>query len=158
MLSEGLQVLAFAAAPILELRFAIPYGISVLKLGQVETFIWAVAGNFLPIYFILKYMDFFVKFLFRHIPWLHKHMEKYFQKIHHAHSEKFNKVGYAALAAFVAIPFPGTGAWTGALIAYLFAFPLIPSLVAIFIGILGAGIIMTSFWDTALFIYNAILY
>lgn len=157
LLRKGLQVFFVAALPVLELRGAIPYGISVLHLGQIPTLIFAILGNFFPCYFILKLFDPFTKFLFQHLPWLHNHIQKYFQKIHHKHSEKFNRLGYIALATFVAIPLPGTGAWTGALIAYLLAFPLIPTLISLFVGILGAAAIVTVSWDTIAFFYTMIM-
>ena len=151
------QVFLFAAAPIGELRAAIPYGISILHLGKMETFIISIIGNFLPMYFIIILLTPITNFLLHHVPWLHKHVEKYYQKIHKRHSEKFNKLGYIALATFVAIPVPGTGAWTGALIAWLLALPLIPSLISLFFGILGSGIIVTFFWSTFLVIYRSII-
>merc|ERR1711871_1843589 len=51
---------------------------------------------------------------------------------------------WAALAAFVGIPLPGTGAWTGALAAFILGVPLMSSLSAIFAGVLSAGAIMSA--------------
>ena len=51
---------------------------------------------------------------------------------------------WAALALFVGIPLPGTGAWTGALAAFVLGMPLLTSLTAIFAGVVSAGIIMSA--------------
>jgi uncharacterized membrane protein len=55
--------------------------------------------------------------------------------------ERYEEIG---LMAFVAIPLPGTGAWTGALIAFLFGLDFKKSLLVIAIGVLIAGVIVTS--------------
>ncbi len=133
--------------PVIELRGAIPYGIFVLDLNPITALIFSIIGNFAPMYFILRFLDPAVTWIFGKSPFLRTHIEKYFNKLHHRHSEKFNETGYAALAAFVAIPIPGTGAWTGALLAYLFNLPKKPSLIALFIGIIGAGLFMAFFSD-----------
>ena len=57
-------------------------------------------------------------------------------------SEKMTFAAFAALMLFVAIPFPGTGAWTGGLVAALFGLPRIHSFVSIFLGVLICGAIM----------------
>jgi uncharacterized membrane protein len=58
-------------------------------------------------------------------------------------SEQIEKYGYLGLFLFVAIPIPGTGAWTGSLLAVLFGMKPKKSLLFIFFGVLTAGIIMS---------------
>lgn len=142
---KGLQVFLLAMLPVIELRGAIPYGLFILKLDPITTSLFAIAGNVAPIYFIMRFLDPFVPWLFRKSEWCKKHIEKYFQRLHHKHSKKFNDVGYAALATFVAIPLPGTGGWTGAVLAYLFNLPKLQSFIAILLGIIGAAVIMVYF-------------
>ena len=52
------------------------------------------------------------------------------------------KGAFLGLLLFVLIPFPGTGAWTGSLVASLFGFPKLKSFLAITLGVLGCGLIM----------------
>ena len=59
------------------------------------------------------------------------------------HSDQIKKYGYWGLFLFVAIPLPGTGAWTGSLLAVLFGLNRKKSLLYIFLGVLTAGLIMT---------------
>ena len=51
---------------------------------------------------------------------------------------------WASLAAFVGIPLPGTGAWTGAMGAFLLGMPTAVALSSIFTGVVAAGVIMTA--------------
>ena len=59
-------------------------------------------------------------------------------------SEQIEKYGYLGLLLFVAIPLPGTGAWTGSLIAVLFGMKTSKSLLYIFFGVIIAGLIMSA--------------
>jgi len=60
------------------------------------------------------------------------------------HSEKVRKYGLIGLVIFVAIPLPGTGAWTGSLVAYLLGFPRAKSVVLIELGVVIASLIVYS--------------
>jgi len=137
------QIINFLIAmiPILELRGSIIIAGGILKLPLIQTYITAVLGNMLPIPFILI----FIKKIFalmkqnkylRGFPdWCEKHAMK--------HSEQIEKYGYFGLYLFVAIPLPGTGAWTGSLIATLMNLKTGKSLLAIFLGVLTAGVIIS---------------
>lgn len=147
-LSDGLIVFFLSMLPITELRGSIPYGIGILKMTTLTVFIWAVAGNIFPVFFIIKFLDPAVKFLFKLSLFLEKHIKKYFEKLHTKHSAKFNELGAIFLALFVAVPLPGTGAWTGALLAYLLNIPFWLAFGSISLGVLGAGVIVTFFSET----------
>lgn len=67
----------------------------------------------------------------------------FYSKVQKEHSEKFYKWGSVALVAIVGIPIPGTGSWTGSILAFLFNIPFWKALGLIFIGILIAGAIVT---------------
>ena len=100
--------------PIIELRGAIPLGAG-LGLHWLECFILSVVGNLLPIPFILLFMRWIlrmmkkVKGLCKIALWLEEKAEKSRGKI--------EKYAFWGLVLFVAIPLPGTGAWTGSLVA-----------------------------------------
>ncbi|MEG1651299.1 MAG: small multi-drug export protein [Oscillospiraceae bacterium] len=140
LLKEYIWVFFISMLPIIELRGAIPVGIG-MDLPMLPTFIVAVVGNALPVPIII----FFAK---RVLEWLSKFAKigPFFQKIIDKATEKsksFGKYELLALFAFVAIPLPGTGAWTGSLIAAILQLDWRKALVAIFFGIIGAGIIMS---------------
>lgn len=141
-LTDAIVVFFLSIAPIIENRFAIVYAVNILHMNLAPAFFISLAGTTLAILLILKYLDPVIKITFRHSPFLEKHIQKYFNKMHAKHSERFNEIGAIFLAIFVAIPIPGTGAWSGALLAYLFNIPYKIALGSVFLGTVGAGIIM----------------
>ena len=135
-------VLIISMLPIIELRGAIPVAFA-LGLPMFTSFAVSIIGNLLPIPFILllirKVCEWMkkVKFLQKIPLYLEKKVEK--------NKEKITKYGKWGLYIFVAIPLPGTGAWTGALIASFLSFKFKDSMIAITAGVLTAGLIMAIF-------------
>jgi len=103
----------------------------------------AVVGNIIPIPFILLFFNHVERFLRRYRFWV-KIMDWLFSKTRKRANKKIHRYEHIGLLLFVAIPLPFTGAWTGALIAYLFDLDFYKSLATIFIGILVASVITTS--------------
>lgn len=138
-LPKELIVFIVSMIPILELRGSI-LAAGFLKMEFLSTFIIAVIGNFLPIPFILMFID---KIFF----WLKKtSFKNIVEKLENralSKSDQIKKYGKWGLFLFVAIPLPGTGAWTGSLIASLLRMKLKDSLPWIFLGIVTAGLIMS---------------
>ena len=139
---EELCVFFCSMLPIIELRGAIPLG-ATLGLPWWQTFLIAVVGNMLPVPIILL----FVKSV---LTWMGKCRIKFFNKIANKMFEKaeknrakIEKYAFWGLTLFVAIPLPATGAWTGTLVAALFDMKFWKSLLAAFIGVLIAGVVMT---------------
>jgi len=128
--------------PITELRGAIPLGF-LIGLPAEVTFIYALVGNFLPVFLILWALGPISKFLSRHIAFFKKFFDKLYERTHDKHLDSIEKYGPIFLIIFVAIPLPGSGAWTGSLIAFLFGIKYWKALLYIFIGLLGSGTIMT---------------
>lgn len=127
--------------PIIELRGGLPYGIG-FGLSYPLALAAAVLGNMLPVPFIIIY----IKKIFR---WLRRHfarMDAFVTKLEnkaHLKGEKVERYGPAMLLLFVGIPLPGTGAWTGSLVAALLDMPLKKSVPYIFLGVLLAAAIIT---------------
>jgi uncharacterized membrane protein len=140
-LSNRFIVGLISMVPIFELRGAIPIGILGYHMPWWEVFAVSVIGNILPIFLILLLMDPVRKLLAgipaydRFFEWLFAHTRKKSGAI-----EKYEALG---LILFVAIPLPGTGAWSGALAAYIFGLPYWKSLFCCFLGVIGAGIVVT---------------
>lgn len=136
---KELIVFLVSMIPILELRGSI-LAAGFLKMNFLSTFICAVIGNMLPIPFILLFIDKIFTALkktrFRGT------VEKLEARAM-ARSGQIEKYGRWGLLLFVGIPLPGTGAWTGALIASLLRMKKRDSLLFIFLGVLLAGLIMS---------------
>ena len=103
-----------------------------------SAYLAAVIGNMLPVPFIIVYIRQIFKWMRRRIPRLNRMVDKLEQKAH-LKGQKVTKYKYLGLAIFVAIPLPGTGAWTGALAAAFLDMPLRRALPSIFAGVLIAG-------------------
>lgn len=137
------EVIAFFVSmlPILELRG----GLIVAKLMEVDfykAFIICFIGNMLPIPFILLFIRKIFNLLKRS-----KKIAKVIDKIEERSvrkAEKVKKYRLWGLFVLVAIPLPGTGAWTGALVADLFDIRIKHSFPAICAGVLTAGVIMSA--------------
>lgn len=139
-LGRELCVFICSMIPIIELRGAIPLGAG-MGMGLVETYLLSIIGNMIPVPFILllirAVLDFMkkVKGLKKIALWVEAKADK--------HKGKIEKYAYVGLFLFVAIPIPGTGAWTGSLIAALMRMKFWKSLLWVALGVLTAGVIMS---------------
>ena len=153
-LPRELYVFIISLLPLIELRGAIPVG-AAIGLEWYLNLPLAVVGNLLPVPFILlfitKIFDWMAKFkIFRPIiEWLRKKADKHSTKVlgddnaKAADTRRMSPGIFIGLMTFVALPIPGTGAWSGALVASLFNLPKKQSMLAITIGVLICGVIMT---------------
>jgi len=137
---DELWVVLTAALPVAELRAAIPLAHS-LGMSAAKAFWLSVVGNILPIPFVLAALWHYDRQL-RQLPILGKILD---WSMRRAMKQQRNveRYGAVALALFVAIPLPSTGAWTGAIAAFLFGIGSRYALPAIAAGVLLAGLIVT---------------
>lgn len=138
-LQHFFYVFLLSMVPVIELRGAIPVG-AALDLPWYENYLAAVCGNLLPVPFILLFIRHIFTWLERHryVPWLVNIINEKVRK----HRNKVLRYARWGLLIFVAIPLPGTGAWTGALIAAFLGMRLRSALLAISGGVVIAGGIM----------------
>ena len=128
--------------PVIELRGGLPYGIG-FGLDYPLALTAALLGNMVPVPFILVYIS-------RIFLWLrgrHKKLDDFITKLEvkaHLKSETVEKYGPLGLLLFVAIPLPGTGAWTGALVAALMNMKVKHALPCVFLGVCIAAAIITA--------------
>lgn len=153
-LPRELYVFVISMLPIIELRGSIPVG-AALGLPFYLNYLLSVVGNILPVPFILLFIPKFLDFLERFkifkpmVSWLKKRADKNKSRVLVDGEEvdggkvQMSKRVFFALTLFVAIPLPGTGAWTGSLVASLFRLPKRYSLLAALIGVMLSGIVMT---------------
>ena len=140
ILGRDLCVFICSMIPIIELRGAIPLGAG-FGMGVIETYLLSIVGNIIPVPFILLLirvvLDFMkkIKGLSKIALWVEAKADK--------HKGKIEKFAYVGLFLFVAIPIPGTGAWTGSLIAALMKMKFWKAFLFIVLGVLTAGVIMS---------------
>ncbi len=138
-----LIVLIISMLPISELRGAIPIAVGVYEMSMLNAFCWAVLGNIIPIIFILWFLEKVSIFLSGKSYFFNRFFVWLFEKTRKRHSKKFQKFKELALILLVAIPLPFTGAWTGALAAFVFGVPIKKAFLLIILGVLIAGVIVS---------------
>lgn len=147
ILLKYLLVFFVSMVPLIELRGAVPIGLSPLlgdALPLLPLYIVCIIGNMLPVpiifFFARKVLIWGTdkKFIGKFFKFCLEKGEKGGQKL----QEKAGRGLYFALFLFVGIPLPGTGAWTGTLAASFLNMDFKKSIVAIISGVILAGIIM----------------
>lgn len=128
----------------IELRGGIPLGIAFYQISPWKTFLLACAGNLLPVIPLLLLLNPVSGWVAGKSKVVASFLDWLFKKTRKRHSEKIKRYGSIGLFLFVAIPAPGTGAWTGALLAFLFNIRFRYAFPAILAGVLFAGIIITA--------------
>ena len=140
LIEKLLTVFGTSMLPVAELRASIPLG-AVLELPWYVNYIVSVIGNFIPVPFILLFIRKILQLMHR-VKGLSK-IAIWLEDKAHRCSDKVLKYASFGLLLFVAIPLPGTGAWTGALAASVLDLRMKYALPSIFCGVLIAGFIMS---------------
>lgn len=147
MLKKYLLVFLVSMVPLIELRGAVPIGLSSLwgdPLSILPLYITCIIGNMLPVPIIFFFARKVLiwgkdkKFIGKFFTFCLEKGEKGGKKL----QEKAGRGLYFALFLFVGIPLPGTGAWTGTLAASFLDMDFKKSVIAIIAGVVLAGIIM----------------
>ncbi len=137
--------------PVLELRGGIPFGVT-LGLTHFQALLASVIGNLIPLPFIVVYIRRVFKWMRTTFPVFGNVIDK-LEKKAHLKGKNVTKYKYLGLMIFVAIPLPGTGGWTGALVAAFLDMPLRKAMPSIILGVLIAGFLVTgiTFGFTSIF-------
>lgn len=138
---KALTTFCISMVPLIELRLGLPYGLA-SGLNYPVALMAAVLGNMLPVPFIVFFIEAIFKWMRTKIPKLDGLVTKMEKKADNK-KETVEKYGYIGLILLVAIPLPGTGAWTGSLVAALMRLEKKKSIPCVFIGILIAALIIT---------------
>jgi uncharacterized membrane protein len=139
--SPSLVIFIISTLPVVELRGAIPVAINILDYPWLGAYFLAIAGNMLPVPFILQLLSWFTEKVRQYswgaafVEWLFARTQKRSGIIF-----KYRSIG---LVMFVAVPLPLTGAWTGAIAAVLLGMGFHAALFSILTGVLIAGVIVT---------------
>lgn len=139
-LNKDVTVFIISMIPILELRGGM-IAARVLSIPYVRALILCIIGNIIPIPFILLFINKIFEWL-KKFKFTRKIVEK-LEKRAMGKSDTIQKYEFLGILLFVGIPLPGTGAWTGSLIAALLRVKLKKAVPAVFLGILLAAAIMS---------------
>ncbi len=139
-----LLTVLISMVPVAELRVGLPAGVA-MGLPIPAALLAGVIGNMLPVPFVILFIRKIFKWIRTHIPKLGSFVDRIearaYQKMQ---SRKLVRAQVWGLLLFVAIPLPGTGAWTGSLIAALMDLRLKNAVPVIFCGVVIAGLIITA--------------
>ncbi len=141
-LANFLEVFLIAAAPISELRGAIPVAILDLDISWHIAFLVAFAGNLLPVPFLLLFLGPVSRLLSKVkvfeiiINWIFR--------LSRRRGGIVERYGLIGLVLFVAIPLPVTGAWTGSIVAFLLGLSFRRAFPCIVLGVFIAGVVVTT--------------
>ncbi|MBU4308368.1 MAG: small multi-drug export protein [Nanoarchaeota archaeon] len=142
-----LYAIALTFLPITELRIGLPVAISYAIEENIPIFLvfcLIVLLNIILIFFVFWFLD-NLHFVFLKFKFYRKSFEiflKRFQKKVDKFEKRHETLGFVALTLFVAVPLPGTGAWTGCLLAWLLGLDKKKSIFSIAVGVLIAGILI----------------
>lgn len=138
-ISDGWKIFFLSMIPISELRLAIPLGIA-WGIAPWQCFLWAIAGNFLPIIPLLLLIP-GIYHLLQKIRFLESFFNRFIEKTRRK-GHQVEKYGALGLALFVAVPLPGTGVWSGCLLAFLLGIKFPYAIAAITVGEILAGLVI----------------
>ncbi|MBQ4425620.1 MAG: small multi-drug export protein [Lachnospiraceae bacterium] len=139
---NGLIVGIVSMVPVIELRGGL-IAAALLGMPLWEGVVCCLIGNMIPVPFILLFITPFFNWL-KTTKLLHKFAEKMEARAE-SKKDRVEKYEFWGLVLFVGIPLPGTGAWTGGMIASMLNIPLKKAVPAIFLGLLLATVIMCIF-------------
>lgn len=135
------STIAMAMIPVIELRGAIPFGVAA-GLTVTQAMIFSIIGNLIPIPFILLFLRKVFQLMRKMSPRLKSIVEKLEAKAK-SKQEIIDKYEWIGLVLLVAIPLPGTGGWTGALVATVLDMRIKRAFPAIVIGVIIAGVLVS---------------
>ena len=129
--------------PVSQLQGGIPAGKAMGACRYGRATLIAIIFNMLPVPFILWFLGPLSRWLSRHSRTMDRFFEWLFARTRRKHSRSFERWKEIALMVFVGIPLPMTGAWSGAVAAFVFDVPFWSSLLFIFLGVLIAAVIVS---------------
>jgi uncharacterized membrane protein len=138
MSGEFTLTMLVSMVPVVELRGGIPFGVAA-GLPVWEAWLAALIGNLIPVPFIIVYIRRIFQWMRRRSPRLDRLVDRLERKAEKKMATAL-KYEYLGLFILVAIPLPGTGAWTGSLVAGLLDMPLRRAVPSILAGVMAAGL------------------
>lgn len=143
MFVETIHVLIVSMLPVVELRGAIPFAMTVYDFSAWTAFLVAVVGNIIPALILVPFIGRVGNFLSEKSDLWQRVFSNFLTKTRDNHEKKFEILKEFALVVLVAVPLPFTGVWTGSLVAYIFGIPFRKAIPLMFVGVVIAGAIVT---------------
>lgn len=133
------EVMVFSIIPVVELRWAIPYGIAKLGLHPVVALASAVIASWAVIVPMFLIMDlFYATLLSRFAP-----IRKVVEEIRTGGRRYVERWGVLGVGIYVSLPLPGPGIYSGAVLAWLFGLPRRQAIIALALGVLVSAVLVT---------------
>lgn len=142
-MTDELITFLVAALPLSELRGAIPLAILKFNFSPSKALLISFLGNILPVLPLLIGLEKTSNYLSHKFYWFNRFFGWLFTHTREKHEDHFHYWGDLALFIFVAIPLPLTGAYSGAVAAFIFGVPKKHAFWSIVLGVLTAGLIVT---------------
>lgn len=149
----ALAVAMLALSPVGEVRLAIPVGILAYGMGWAEAFTWALLGNLI----VVPLSTWFYPALeekARRVAWIGRMLDRIYHRTRTKNAERVARGREFAVFGFIATPLPGTGAWSGVLVAHVFGIPLRQTWRYYYSGIVVACLITTAAVEAGLWGFN----
>ena len=150
---DWIHVIVISMLPIIELRGALPYGVLILKMPILKAMGFSVIGNLIPAPFIIYLAKFIIDKMLESKNEKLVKIATYLRDRSMKRSENIEKYTFWGLVIFVGIPLPGTGAWTGSLIASLLQLDQKKSMLAVLLGVIMAGCIVSLLIKTGIMLF-----
>ncbi len=129
--------------PVTEMQFGIVYGLTVLDMAPWLACLAGTLGSLAIALFWIRALVPLTNWARAHSPLINRLLTAIFTRTRHKFSDGISELGHFALFSYIAIPTPGSGAWTGALIAYLFDIPTQTAAKLLGAGLLCTGLLVT---------------
>lgn len=143
MLIKILTVFFGSMLPVIESTGMIPYALAVLKMPPMLAFIVALSGNCFMVLILLHFLEPVTNFLRKHSPLADRLLGRLFERTQQKHSKAIAELGHFMLFLYLALPTPGSGAWTGSLIAHVFGLNKKTAFLLISAGVLCGATLLT---------------
>lgn len=155
ILPDPLLIFLMGMLPITELQGAIIFGVTVLKMNPWIAFAAGTSGCITMSIFLLFFLESITKLLMKHSKWMRRLFEWLFHRTRIKYSAKLSELGHIALFSYIVLPSPGSGAWTGSLISYVFGIPRKKAALILSSGLVLTGLIVMFGTEGVLFLVEA---
>lgn len=136
-------VFLLSMLPVTELRASLPLALTTFGMAPFEGWLYSVLGNAVPLIIMFLLFEPLYAWAQKRIPKLGEWVERFVESRKKKHKKRYEEIGLAILILLVAIPLPGTGVWTGSLLAVVFKMNRTRAAIAILAGLLiASGIVL----------------
>lgn len=154
-LPDPLVVFLMGMLPVTELQGAIIFGVTVLDMNPWIAFVSGTAGCITMAMLLLLFLERVTLFLRRHSKLFDRLFSWLFHRTQVKYSPRISEIGHIALFTYIAIPTPGSGGWTGSLIAYVFGIPRKKAALILVSGLIVTGLIVMFGTEGVMFLVEA---